>query len=69
MNRTLPQTNQSDRILRVQRVAERLGVSTPTVWRWSRAGILPAPIHVGPRVTGWSAEAIDRFVAKRAEAA
>jgi predicted DNA-binding transcriptional regulator AlpA len=39
-------------IVRLPIVAALYGVSAPTVWRWSKAGRLPAPIKRGG-VTGW----------------
>jgi len=40
--------------VRAQTVADWKGVSVPTVWRWSKAGLLPAPVKIGPRVTAWN---------------
>ncbi len=37
-----------------RRVAAFYGVSTPSVWRWSRIGVIPSPIKVG-RLTRWRA--------------
>lgn len=39
--------------LDVSQVAERYGVSTDTIWRWSRQGDLPKPVKIGPNVTRW----------------
>lgn len=40
-------------------LARRWGVTEPTIWRWARAGKIPAPTNVGPQVTRWSRKAID----------
>lgn len=37
----------------VKTLADYLGVSINTVWRWSRTGRLPAPIKIGPNSTRW----------------
>lgn len=34
-------------------VAARYGISLSTVKRWTRAGLLPAPIRLGRRVVRW----------------
>ena len=39
--------------LRDTEVAARYGISKPTVWRWVREGILPAPVSLGPRCSRW----------------
>lgn len=48
-------------LLTARQLAERLGISLRTVWRWTRAGELPAPVRRG-RVVRWKAADIDRFV-------
>jgi predicted DNA-binding transcriptional regulator AlpA len=39
--------------VRLPVVAALKGVSTATVWRWVKAGILPAPVKLGPNTTAW----------------
>jgi predicted DNA-binding transcriptional regulator AlpA len=53
------------RIVRVEEVIRRLGVSRTTVWRWERAGLLPPKRQVGPNVVGWLEEEFDRFIHSR----
>jgi predicted DNA-binding transcriptional regulator AlpA len=40
--------------VRLPVVAALNGISAPTVWRWVKAGRLPAPRKTGPNVTVWS---------------
>jgi prophage regulatory protein len=39
--------------LTVDQVAERLGVSTDSIWRWKRADKFPKAVRVGPGSTRW----------------
>lgn len=39
--------------LTVERVAERYGVSTDSIWRWNRNGTFPAPVRIGSNCTRW----------------
>lgn len=34
-------------------VAALFSVSMATVWRWTKAGHIPAPVKLGPNSTGW----------------
>ncbi len=45
--------NRIPRILRPREVADRLGVSRVTLWRWERKGLIPKKRQVGPNTTGW----------------
>ena len=40
-------------ILRRSELSKRLGVSETTIWRWTRAGLFPNPIQLGPNTVGW----------------
>lgn len=40
--------------VRLPVVAALNGISAPTVWRWVKAGRLPAPRKAGPNTTVWS---------------
>ena len=51
-------------LLNVRQVAETLGVSERSVWRWSATGILPPGIKIGASVR-WSEESIRQWVTKR----
>lgn len=39
--------------LTVHEVAERFGVSTPTIWRWLKASQLPKPVKLSAGCTRW----------------
>ena len=43
-----------ERFLPIAEVQHIAGdVSRATVWRWSRIGILPKPVALGPKKRGW----------------
>ena len=51
-------------VARVPAVAQALGVSINTVWRWSRdLPNFPKPRKIGPRVTVWNVGEILNFAA------
>ncbi len=54
--------------VRLPVVAALHGVSTVTVWRWSAAGRLPAPIKTGG-VTAWNVGALRRAMSAGAATA
>jgi prophage regulatory protein len=39
--------------LNASQVVDRYGVSTDTVWRWSRNGYMPKPVKLSPGSTRW----------------
>ena len=39
--------------VRLPVVAALHGIGPATVWRWVKAGRLPAPVKLGPNVTAW----------------
>jgi prophage regulatory protein len=47
--------------LTVEQVAERLGVSTDSIWRWKRAGKFPKAVKVGPGSTRWRLADIETY--------
>jgi len=54
----------TSRVIRPEELAERLGVSRVTLWRWERAGQLPAKRKIGPNVVGWLESEIDEWFAR-----
>ncbi|MEM7481068.1 MAG: AlpA family phage regulatory protein [Acidobacteriota bacterium] len=53
------------RLLRTKDVLDRLNISRATLWRWERAGLVPARRRIGPNIVGWLAEEIDEFIESR----
>lgn len=44
----------SKRIVRMPELLRRYGnPSRDTIWRWVKAGRLPAPVEFGPNTVGW----------------
>jgi prophage regulatory protein len=56
----IPETVHRPRLL-----AQKLGVSIPTLYRWVAAGLLPSPRRIGPNTTGWLASEIDAWLRSR----
>ena len=46
-------------------VAEKLGISRSTVWRWARCGHLPSSLKLGPNTSRFDSHSIDRFIESR----
>jgi prophage regulatory protein len=53
--------------LSVANVAARYGVAVVTIWRWSRTGRLPQPVHFSPGCTRWRLSDLEKFEAKAAK--
>jgi len=51
----------ADRLLRVQEVGQRLGVSARQVWKLLAAGRLPSPVRLG-RSVRWRESDIGDFI-------
>lgn len=49
-------------IMRKAELAEKLGVSSTTIWRWVNEGELPKPITLGPRIIGWEVTVIEQWL-------
>ena len=54
--------------IRVKKVAEVIGISQSSVWRWVQSGLLPKPIKLTNRTTVWRADdvyaAVERLAAE-----
>ncbi len=55
------------RIIRAAELAERLGISRVTLWRWERAGRIPKKVIIGPNVSGWVEAEIEEWWAAKSE--
>jgi len=52
-----------ERVLRINEVCERLGISDTTLWRWRRSGSFPEPRSiVGSSVVGWTSTTINQWI-------
>jgi hypothetical protein len=41
-------------------IEERYGISTPTRWRWEKAGLLPPrDVFIGGRAVGWKPQTLE----------
>lgn len=52
-------------LLTAREVAQRLGISVRTIWRWTALGQIPAPVRPGGptgRVVRWKTQDIERYV-------
>jgi prophage regulatory protein len=56
------------RYIRPRDLAALLAVHRSTLWRWVHAGHLPRPVHLGPKIVAWDANAIDVWLAARRSA-
>ena len=45
--------NNKPEFLKDTELANRYGVSRPTIWRWLKEGKIPNPIKIGVGVTRW----------------
>lgn len=52
----------SNQIVRPNQLAQDLGVSLCTLWRWRQQGKMPQPMQLGPRLVGWKRETIEEWL-------
>ena len=57
------------RVLRLDEVVARVGLSKSTLWRYIKEGYFPKPIKLGPRATGWIEQEIEDWISSRPRAA
>ena len=55
-------SEKAERILRIQSVIERTGLSRATIYRKIRAGTFPHQIPISIRCSGWRESAIDAWI-------
>jgi prophage regulatory protein len=58
-------SKESVAFVRYQEAAKLLGVSRFTLWRWSREGLFPKPIKLGPNTSGFLLKDIQSFMTSR----
>ena len=63
--KTRNKTKEMDYIIRPHKLAEKLGISTVTLWRMEKAGELPRRVKIGPRIVGWRESEINDWLDKR----
>jgi len=51
-----------EQFLRRADLAEKLGISETTLWRWVRSGHLPKPRQLGPNTVGWPESDVQEWV-------
>jgi predicted DNA-binding transcriptional regulator AlpA len=51
--------------LSAAQMAERYGVSTVTIWRWTGLGKIPQPVRLTERTTRWRKHEVEAYDAKR----
>lgn len=54
-----------DPIIRPRDAMRMLGIKNTALYQWIKQGLLPAPIKIGPRASGWRKSTLDAFIAKR----
>ena len=47
-------------------IAQALGISRMTVWRWAKAGRLPQPRKLGAHTTRWDSKEVQAAIQKMA---
>jgi len=54
-------------LLSVRDVARLLQVHPRSIWRLAAAGVLPAPVRLGPKLVRWRAADISRAIERAAQ--
>lgn len=57
----------NERFLRATEVAQRLGITRQSLWRWTRSGYFPPSRQIGPEGgrVGWFASEIEGWMRSR----
>lgn len=53
---------------RVSDLKSRLGISSSSIWAWTKKGTFPAPIKLGKNTTVWKVSDIDAWAQSRIQA-
>jgi prophage regulatory protein len=59
---------QTEVVLRLPQVKQRVGLSRSTIYSLAAVGRFPLPIKLGARAAGWLATEIDAWLAARIDA-
>ena len=54
---------QSNRLITINQLSLLLSKSRVSIWRWSKAGILPKPIMINGKTLGWKESVITEWLA------
>ena len=54
-------------ILRPSQVCEKLGISLPTLWRYSKESDFPSKISIGKRAVGYRSDHIAEYIERNTE--
>ncbi|EHH1179040.1 AlpA family phage regulatory protein [Vibrio vulnificus] len=54
--------------VRINDLADYLGISKVTIWRWRKSGQLPKPTAISPKIVGWKRETIEAWIEESAGA-
>ncbi len=54
-------------LLRIKTFRPFVGLSTTTIWDWSKAGKFPKPIKLSPTIAVWKASDIHQWLAEHGE--
>jgi len=54
------QVSPGERLIRLPELKRMLGLSGPTIYRRIKAGKLPVPVKIGPRLSGWWRSEVER---------
>lgn len=50
------------RILRINDILERTGLSAPTIWRLEKKGLFPKRIKIGAHSVGWRESEVSTWI-------
>lgn len=53
------------RLLRIDKVMERTGLSRTTIWRREREGDFPSRVRIGPNAVAWREDDVDDWIESR----
>lgn len=51
--------------IRLPELADLIGVSPVTIWRWEKSGSFPRRIKLGPRLVAWDRVEVERWQTER----